>query len=363
MGRMSAGSGLFAVALFLVARTVMAASGDATDVQAATTVPKVRSHVHVSAKHVLRHHVVFTRSNLHSAVLHVRRTYAVGHRGSYTTLQGLHAATLGGALALQSSVALVMDATTSDVLFSKRSDVALPIASITKLMTSLVVLEAHQPMDEPIEITTDDIDTVKHSTSRLAVGTVLSRRDLLHLALMASENRAAHALCRNYPGGLSACLAAMNNKALQLGMISTHFNDPTGLSYQNVASAEDLAKLLKAASENATIREFSTDSGFTVPVGRRMVAFRNTDALISNPRWDIVLQKTGYIVEAGRCLVMKAKIEGKAILIVLLDSVGKYTRFGDASRIKKWMEENPGVFTTATPVVPPETPSVEHVTS
>jgi len=179
---------------------------------------------------------------------------------------------------------------------------------------------------------------------------------------MASENRAAHALCRHYPGGLGACIAAMNNKALQLGMISTHFDDPTGLSSQNVASAEDLAKLLKAASENATIREFSTDSDFTVPIGRRMVAFRNTDALISNPRWDIVVQKTGYIVEAGRCLVMQAKIEGKAILIVLLDSVGKYTRFGDASRIKKWMESHPAVFTTATPVVPSES-TAEHVTS
>jgi len=363
MGRMIAGLGLFALALF-VAQNAMAASSDTTDIQPVVKTHTKHSHAHVAAHvAVARHHVVLTRANLRSAVLRVRHTYtAVRARPSYATLQGLHTPTLGGPLGLQSSVALVMDATTSDVLYSKHSDVALPIASITKLMTSLVVLGAHQPMDEPIEITADDIDTVKHSSSRLAVGTILSRRDLMHLALMASENRAAHALCRHYPGGLGACIAAMNNKALQLGMISTHFDDPTGLSSQNVASAEDLAKLLKAASENATIREFSTDSDFTVPIGRRMVAFRNTDALISNPRWDIVVQKTGYIVEAGRCLVMQAKIEGKAILIVLLDSVGKYTRFGDASRIKKWMESHPAVFTTATPVVPSES-TAEHVTS
>jgi D-alanyl-D-alanine endopeptidase (penicillin-binding protein 7) len=265
-------------------------------------------------------------------------------------LEGLRGEEVGP-LGLQSSVALVMDDKTSDVIFSKHSDVALPIASITKLMTALVVLEARQSLDEPVEITDEDLDTEKNTTSRLIVGTILSRRDLMHLALMSSENRAAHALCRNYPGGLMACLEAMNNKALQLGMLSTHFNDPTGLSSQNVASAEDLAKLLKAASDNATIRDFSTDAGYTVPVGRRMVAFRNTNSLVSNPAWDIAVQKTGYIVEAGKCLVMKAKIEGKSVLIVLLDSVGKYTRFGDANRIKKWMEANPAVLTT-TPALP-----------
>jgi serine-type D-Ala-D-Ala endopeptidase (penicillin-binding protein 7) len=218
-------------------------------------------------------------------------------------------------------------------------------------MTSLVVLDASQSMEEPVEITDGDLDTEKNTTSRLRVGTVLSRRDLMHLALMSSENRAAHALCRSYPGGLAMCLRAMNNKAIELGMMSTHFNDPTGLSSQNVASAEDLAKLLQAASANPTIREFSTDHGYSVPVGRRMVAFRNTNALVSNPGWDIVVQKTGYIVEAGKCLVMKAKIEGKSVLIVLLDSVGKYTRFGDANRIKKWMESNPSVLLGPHPAV------------
>jgi D-alanyl-D-alanine endopeptidase (penicillin-binding protein 7) len=263
-----------------------------------------------------------------------------------------------GPLGVQSSVALVMDDKTSDVLFARHSDVALPIASITKLMTSLVVLDAHQSMDEPIEITDEDLDTEKNTRSRLIIGTILSRRDLMHLALMSSENRAAHALCRSYPGGLVACLSAMNDKALQLGMLSAHFNDPTGLSSQNVASAEDLAKLLKAASDNATIREFSTDTGYTVPVGRRMVAFRNTNSLVSNPGWDIAVQKTGYIVEAGKCLVMKARIEGKSVLIVLLDSVGKYTRFGDANRIKKWMESNPAGIATPPILAKPELPRV-----
>ncbi len=287
---------------------------------------------------------------------------------SLTAQSGAHAvrvariAATPGELAVQSSVALVVDEGTSDVLYSKHADVALPIASITKLMTSLVVLEANQPMDELVQISSEDLDTEKGTGSRLAIGSVLTRRDLMHLALMSSENRAAHALCRSYPGGLSACLEAMNIKALELGMTSTHFNDPTGLSSQNVASAEDLARLLKAASANQTIREFSTDRGYSVPVGRRMMAYRNTNNLVSNPGWDIVAQKTGYIVEAGKCLVMKARIEGKAVLIVLLDSVGKYTRFGDANRIKKWMEAHPVVATTpAVPHVPAVTTTLPQL--
>ena len=272
---------------------------------------------------------------------HLRRVYAfVPTRPSIAQSQGLRAelADFDDDLALKSSVALVMEEGTQDVLFSRNTKVALPIASITKLMTSLVVLDAHPSMDELIAITDDDLDTEKFSRSRLAIGTVLSRRDLLHLALMSSENRAAHALGRNYPGGLPAFIAAMNAKARTLGMTSAHFNDPTGLSSQNVASAEDLVKLVNAASANATIREFSTDHDYTVPVGRRMVPFRNTNSLVSSPTWDIVVQKTGYITEAGKCLVMKAVIEGRSVVIVLLDSFGKYTRFGDANRVKKWME-------------------------
>jgi D-alanyl-D-alanine endopeptidase (penicillin-binding protein 7) len=239
---------------------------------------------------------------------------------------------------LRSNTALVLDESTSSVLFSKHADVTAPIASITKLMTALVVLEAGQHMDETLEITHEDQNLDKPATSRLAVGTRLSRADLMHLALMSSENRAAHALGRNYPGGLAACIAAMNAKAKQLGMTSSHFVEPTGLSSDNVASPADLTKLVIAASHNETIQSYSTDSRYFVPVGRHMVEFRNTDSLVDSSDWNIVVQKTGYIAEAGKCLVMKAIIEGRSVVIVLLDSIGKQTRLADARRIKKWME-------------------------
>ena len=239
---------------------------------------------------------------------------------------------------LKSSSVLIIDQSDSSVLYSRHSDVAMPIASITKLMTALVVLDAKQPLDEPIEITESDRDLPKASFSRLTVGTTLTRGDLMHLALMASENRAAHALGSNYPGGLPAMVEAMNAKAAQLGMTNSHFVDPTGLSSQNVASPEDLSKLVIAASHNSTIREFSTDRHYAVKVRRHMVEFRNTDNLVANPTWNIIVQKTGYIAEAGKCLVMAAVIEGRSVVIVLLDSLGKYTRVADAKRIKTWME-------------------------
>ena len=239
---------------------------------------------------------------------------------------------------LKSSSVLIIDQSDSSVLYSRNSDVALPIASITKLMTALVVLDAQQPLDEPIRITEADRDLPKASFSRLAVGTVLTRGDLMHLALMSSENRAAHALGGNYPGGMPAMVAAMNAKAATLGMTHSHFVDPTGLSSQNVASPEDLSKLVIAASHNATIREYSTDSRHSVAIHKRMVEFRNTDNLVANPTWNIIVQKTGYIAEAGKCLVMAAVIEGRSVIIVLLDSFGKYTRVADAKRIKTWME-------------------------
>jgi D-alanyl-D-alanine endopeptidase (penicillin-binding protein 7) len=226
------------------------------------------------------------------------------------------------------------------VLYSRNPDVAAPIASITKLMTALVVLDAKQPLDEPIQITEADRDYPKGAFSRLAVGTTLSRGDLMHVALMASENRAAHALGNNYPGGITAMVAAMNAKAKSLGMTSAHFVDPTGLSSQNVASPEDLSKLVIAASKNRTIREFSTDKSYAVKVKRRLVEYRNTDNLVANPTWNIIVQKTGYIAEAGKCLVMSAVIEGRSVVIVLLDSFGKYTRVADAQRIKTWMAGN-----------------------
>jgi D-alanyl-D-alanine endopeptidase (penicillin-binding protein 7) len=243
---------------------------------------------------------------------------------------------------LKSSSVLIIDQSDSSVLYSRHSDVPMPIASITKLMTALVVLDAKQPLDEPIQITEADRDLPKSSVSRLTVGTTLSRGDLMHLALMSSENRAAHALGSNYPGGLPAMVLAMNAKAAELGMTNSHFVDPTGLSSQNVASPEDLSKLVIAASHNPTIREFSTDRRYAVKVRRHMVEFRNTDNLVANPTWNIIVQKTGYIAEAGKCLVMAAVIEGRSVVIVLLDSLGKYTRVADAKRIKTWMEASAG---------------------
>ena len=239
---------------------------------------------------------------------------------------------------LKSSSVLIIDQSDSSVLYSRHSDVAMPIASITKLMTALVVLDAKQSLEEPIEITAADRDLPKAAFSRLTVGTVLTRGDLMHLALMASENRAAHALGSNYPGGMPAMVAAMNAKAAALGMTNSHFVDPTGLSSENVASPEDLSKLVIAASHNSTIREYSTDTRYAVKVHRHMVEFRNTDNLVANPTWNIIVQKTGYIAEAGKCLVMAAVIEGRSVIIVLLDSLGKYTRVADAKRIKTWME-------------------------
>jgi D-alanyl-D-alanine endopeptidase (penicillin-binding protein 7) len=246
---------------------------------------------------------------------------------------------------LKSSSVLVIDQSDSSVLYSRRSDVAAPIASITKLMTALVVLDAGQPLDQPITITEAETDLPRGGASRLSVGTVLTRGDLMHLALMSSENRAAHALGVNYPGGLPALVAAMNTKAASLGMVSAHFVDPTGLSSDNVASPEDLSKLVLAASHNAHIREYSTDPSYAVQVRKHRVEFHNTDNLVKNPAWNIIVQKTGYISEAGRCLVMEAVIEGRNVIIVLLDSAGRLTRVADAQRVRNWMEGMEGTAT------------------
>jgi D-alanyl-D-alanine endopeptidase (penicillin-binding protein 7) len=239
---------------------------------------------------------------------------------------------------LKSGSVLILDQDHATVLYSRNSDVAAPIASITKLMTALVVLDAKQPLSQELQITEDDRDLPKASFSRLAVGTTLTRGDLMHLALMASENRAAHALGANYPGGMTAMVAAMNTKAAALGMTNSHFVDPTGLSSLNVASPEDLARLVMAASKNPTIREYSTDPSYTVRVRRHLVEFHNTDNLVKNPDWNIIVQKTGFINEAGKCLVMNAVIDRRSVVIVLLDSYGRYTRVADAKRIKIWME-------------------------
>ena len=243
-----------------------------------------------------------------------------------------------GKLDVRSSSVIVLDAVDSSVLYAKQAQSPLPIASITKLMTALVVLDAGQPMDEMIELTTADRRLERSSASRLAIGSKISRGDLLHLALMSSENRAAHAVARAYPGGLPACIKAMNAKARALGMKTARFTDPTGLSSGNVSSASDLAKLVAAAAADPTIRTYSTSTSHTVAVGRQLLEFRNTNSLVNKADWAVMVQKTGYTSDAGQCLVMKTVIRERPVLIVLLNSFGKYTRVADVRRIRKWME-------------------------
>jgi D-alanyl-D-alanine endopeptidase (penicillin-binding protein 7) len=257
-------------------------------------------------------------------------------RLSYGQIAGLH--TTEDALDLKSSAALVIDQETREVLFSKNDHAVLPIASLTKLMTGLLVSEARLPMDESITITQDDVDTEKGSSSRLRIGTTLSRGELLHLALMSSENRAAHALGRTYPGGLSTFVSMMNAKARMLGMRDTSYVEPTGLSSRNQSSAQDLALLVNAASSNAMVRELSTSPNYQVAVGSRMLQYNTTNRLVRSPDWEIGVQKTGYISEAGQCLVMQTKIAGRKLIMVFLDSAGKLSRIGDAERVRRWVE-------------------------
>lgn len=241
-------------------------------------------------------------------------------------------------LVLRSASALVEDQQTGEFLVQKQVRAVVPIASITKLMTAMVVLDAQMNLQESLTIGREDVDTLRHSRSRLPVGTHLTRGDALLLALMASENRAAYALGRTYPGGSDAFVAAMNAKAQSLGLTETHFEDPAGLSSGNVSSALDLAQMVDAAYRYRLIREFTTCEEATIHSGRRTLAFRNSNRLVRSPRWQIGLSKTGFIDEAGRCLVMQAHVAHRPVLIVLLDAQGKLTRFGDANRIKRWME-------------------------
>jgi serine-type D-Ala-D-Ala endopeptidase (penicillin-binding protein 7) len=257
-------------------------------------------------------------------------------RPSFGQLAGLHQTQ--DELDLRSSVALVIDQDTQQVLLSKNDSAVLPIASITKLMTGLIISEAKLPMDEMLTITQDDVDTEKGSSSRLRVGTTLSRGELMHLALMSSENRAAHALGRTYPGGLSAFVEAMNARARLLGMNDTKYVEPTGLSSANQSSAQDLARLVGFASNDPLLSELSTSPSYQVAIGKRTLAFHNTNRLVKHPEWDIGLQKTGYISEAGQCLVMQAKVAGRKLIMVFLDSAGKLSRIGDAERVRKWVE-------------------------
>lgn len=241
-------------------------------------------------------------------------------------------------LAIHSSAALVLDQTTGKALVEKQPDAVLPIASISKLMTAMVVLDAGLDLNEIISISHDDIDDLKGTRSRLPVGTTMTRETAMLLALMSSENRAANALGRHYPGGLSAFVAAMNRKARSLGMFDSRFEEPTGLSSNNVSTAHDLARMVTAAARYPEIRMFSTTAEAKVELNGRIQNFGNTNALVRSENWQIGVSKTGYISEAGRCLVMQAWVADKPVVIVLLDSQGKMTRVGDANRIKRWME-------------------------
>lgn len=297
----------------------------------------VRQAAASSGGRVLRPAIVRASLSPNSAH-HFAGGVAAGARASYGQLFGLHQTP--DPLDLKSSVALVMDQDTNEVVFAKNSEAVLPIASLTKLMTALVIVEARLPHGEYLTISRDDVDTEKHSGSRLAVGTSLTRGELLHLALMSSENRAAHALGRTYPGGLGAFVRAMNAKARILGMHDTRYVDPTGLNSGNQSSAKDLAVLANMAYQHPLIRDLSVRPEHAVDVGNRQLHYRNTNSLVRNPAWDIGLQKTGYIVEAGRCLVMQARMAGRKFIMVFLDANGKQARQADAERVRQWIEQS-----------------------
>ena len=296
------------------------------------------------SKNTSRKVVMLDRRTSHSRArtayrkVSLKRRVPVVPRYSFGDLAGLK--NTYDPLSLKSNAALVLDESNLEILFEKNSDIALPMASITKLMTALVVVESMQDMNEILEITEEDVDVQKHTSSRLRVGTKMTRANLLHLALMSSENRAAAALGRNYPGGISAFVNAMNIKAQVLGMSDSRYVDSSGLSSGNIASARDLAKLVMAAAQYPILRKYSTDTYYSIDDGLREMHYGNTNGLVHNPEWHIRLQKTGYISEAGQCLVMQAVINGRPIVMVFLDSKGKGARLADAQRIRNWLTQS-----------------------
>lgn len=271
------------------------------------------------------------------------RVAYVPAKPSFAQMAGLHQ--VSDPLDLKSSVAFVIDQDTNEVLISKNDHAVLPIASLTKLMTGLIISQARLPMDEVLTITQDDVDTEKGSSSRLRVGATLTRGEMLHLALMSSENRAAHALGRTYPGGLAAFVTQMNVKAKLLGMADTKYVEPTGLSSRNQSSARDLAVLVNVAHGDPLVRELSTSPSYEVAQGPRTLQYNNTNRLVKSPAWEIGLQKTGYISEAGQCLVMQAEVAGRKLIMVFLDSAGKFSRLADAERVRHWVENQSGAST------------------
>jgi len=304
------------VPMLCVSALAIAAPDSGSD----TTPPPSPTHYRHHYRHVLRHR--YHHHYYHPYYHRLRRVSSGPH--------------------LRSSEVVVIDETHSKVLYARRADDPQPIASISKLMTAMVVLDARLPLDQVLTITPADRAIGRGAFDRLRVGTRLTRTELLHLALMASDNRAAHALGRNYPGGIQAFVRAMNAKARALGMRTAHFVEPTGLSSDNVASPDDLAKMVAAAAKYPLIREYSTAHHFTVWVGagrrRRRIEFSTTDPLVANRDWKIIVQKTGFIDPAGKCLVMQAVIDHRTVVMVLLHSWGRYTRVADARRVRRWVK-------------------------
>ncbi|MBC7710746.1 MAG: D-alanyl-D-alanine endopeptidase [Rhizobacter sp.] len=259
---------------------------------------------------------------------------------SVISLALLHAPVQAQGPNLLSNAALILDVRTGESIYAKNANIVTPIASITKLMTAMVVIDAQQNLDQVLTVAVEDLDYLKASRSRLSIGSELSRREMLQLALMSSENRAASSLGRFYPGGLKAAVAAMNAKAKTLGMANTHYFDTTGLSPENVSTARDLAVMVQAAQGYPLIREYSTqpDQYVQIPATGQTLHYNNSNALVKSDGWSISLQKTGFINEAGRCVVMLAQIAQRPVVLILLDSVGKFSRLGDAQRVKTWIE-------------------------
>lgn len=297
-----------------------------------------------SKRVVVKKHRVTRRHAL--ARSHRKRAAQVAVRPlSFAMRAGLHE--VRDDLDLKASVAYVIDQETDRVLLRKNDNAILPIASLTKLMTGVIIADAQLPMDEKITIAADDVDRLKNSSSRLPVGTVLTRQQALHLALMSSENRAAHALARTYPGGESAFVSAMNVKARQLGMDDTRYVEPTGLSSDNQSTARDLAVLAEAAYRRPLLRKYTTSTGYELAVrGGRTLHYNNTNRLVRDPDWDIGLQKTGFITEAGQCLLIQTKMAGRKLIMVFLDSASTIARIRDAERVRAWLEKQPDLAHT-----------------
>jgi serine-type D-Ala-D-Ala endopeptidase (penicillin-binding protein 7) len=278
---------------------------------------------------------VLARKGVRKSKILARAEPIVPAKPSLGQVIGLHSAP--DPIGLKSSVAFVVDQQSGKVLFEKNSEAVLPIASITKLMTALVVAESRAPLGELVEVTEDDRDTERKSRSRLPIGSVLTRKEMLQVALMASENRAAHALGRHHPGGLNSFVDAMNAKARALGMLDSRFADPTGLSSQNTSNARDLVTLMKAVYANTMLRAHSVANELAVNTGMKQIQFHNTNRLLSSESWQIGLSKTGYITDAGNCLVMQTVMGSRPAWVVLLDAEGKLSRYADAGRIRKYL--------------------------